>query len=52
MASISRFDVKAESEAVEKVLEEVFAKTSLKCTFEGDVILVVVDKQRRLPLIL
>lgn len=46
VASISRFDVKAESEAVEKVLEEVFAKTSLKCTFEGDVILVVVDKQR------
>ena len=46
VASISRFDVKAESEAVEKVLEEVFAKTSLKCTFEGEVILVVVDKQR------
>ena len=46
VASISRFDVKAESEAVEKVLEEVFAKTSLTCTFEGDVILVVVDKQR------
>lgn len=46
VASISRFDVKAESETVEKVLEEVFAKTSLTCTFEGDVILVVVDKQR------
>lgn len=46
VAGISRFDVKVKSEAVEKVLEEVFAKTSLKCTFEGDVILVVVDKQR------
>lgn len=40
VASISRFDVKVESEAVEKVLEEVFAKTSLKCSFEGDVIFV------------
>lgn len=40
MASISRFDVKAKSETVEKVLEEVFAKTSLKCSFEGDVIFV------------
>ena len=37
VASISRFDVKAKSETVEKVLEEVFAKTSLKCSFEGDV---------------
>ena len=40
VASISRFDVKAKSETVEKVLEEVFAKTSLKCSFEGDVIFV------------
>ncbi len=40
VSSISRFDVKAESKAVEKVLEEVFAKTSLKCSFEGDVIFV------------
>jgi len=45
VAKVARFDLSVKNKAVEEVLQDVFQETTLKCTFDGDVIMVVAHRQ-------
>lgn len=46
VAKVARFDLQVKDKAVEEVLKDVFHETPLRCTFEGDVIMVIANKQQ------
>ncbi len=46
VAKVARFDLQVKDKAVEEVLKDVFHETTLRCTFDGDVIMVIASKQQ------
>ena len=46
VAKVARFDLQVKNKAVEEVLKDVFHETTLRCTFDGDVIMVIASKQQ------
>ena len=46
VAKVARFDLQVKDKDVEEVLKDVFHETTLRCTFDGDVIMVIASKQQ------